>query len=345
VGFHLERAWHRRGGKASEVICSKGESLGMVEFDRQQIAEAIINSQVGPAAREEGSRLVESWLESFDNFPEKNWRVRFVEAPFFIRLQPKTWILGQMDACFHDGEHVVLGEWKSRRAPKLKKDGTSYLGDDEQGWLEEITNGPQLGVYALAGREGTFITDTSQAAILDSTLNLEEPHILVRAAVKSNPVEFWSGRFSFPGALLDTVRAALISEAESIRARRKAGHVPYSVPGIHCQNMYRRTCEYLETVCKPRLTPPLTPIGWHHPEDKAPDPGYDVCELLGLDIQDPELVVLSQSALQSNYQCAERARIDYGGYFAREVSFELEVGTALHTGLKEIYRQLLTTGN
>jgi len=332
------------------------------DIDRNKLTEAILAAEVGPGAREEGARLVEAWLEKLPEFPESQWKVQFVEAPFYIQLQPRTFILGQMDACFHDGERTVLGEWKSRRAPKLKKDGTSYLGDDEQGWLEEITNGPQLGVYALAGREGRFLQKLGPdgkvperfpleqsflgpGEFFGHHLGLEEPHIMVRAAVKSNPVEFWSGRFSFPGTLLDTVRAALISEAESIRARRKAGHVPYSVPGIHCQNMYRRTCEYLETVCKPRLTPPLTPIGWHHPEDKAPDPGYDVCELLGLDIQDPELVVLSQSALQSNYQCAERARIDYGGYFAREVSFELEVGTALHTGLREIYRQLLTTGN
>lgn len=307
-----------------------------MNIDREKLTEAILAADVGGPAKEEGARLVEAWLEKLPELPEAGWKVQFVEAPFFIQLQPKTYIVGQLDACFHDGEHTVLGEWKSRRAPKLKKDGTNYAGDDEVGWLEEITNGLQLGVYALAGREGHFLTDINPSTkAFTDPLELVEPHILVRAAVKSNPVVLWSGQFSFPGALLDTVKSALLSEAESIRARRKLGVVPYQIPGIHCTNMYHRKCEHYDTFCQKRLTPPAEPKDWH-----PTDPGFAVPRLLGLDIQDRELVVLSASSLDDNYQCAERARINYEGHAVREKDFNLDAGTVLHTGLKNIYQQL-----
>jgi hypothetical protein len=314
------------------------------EIDVNKVTTAIVESDIGPAAKEESARLVEGWLEGLDTFPETQWKNLFVETPFYIQLDPKFYVVGQMDAGFHDGEGVILAEWKSRRAPKLKKDGTAWAGDDEDGWLADISNGPQLGVYGLAGREGTFITPHEYRP------DISEPRILVRAAVKSNPVVTWpndyrKGLFTMPGALLDTVRAALLSEATSIRARRKLGQVPYQVPGLQCTNMYRRTCGFYEEVCRKRLTPPAEPVGWHHPDDKAPDPGLDVATILGLDIHDPQLVVLSQSALQDHYQCAERARIRYGGFFAKggslgeDFEFEREVGTGLHKALATIYRQ------
>jgi len=311
-------------------------------INRDKLTQAILDADVSGMAKEEGSRLVEAWLEKLPTFPEAEWLVKFVEAPFFIQLQPKTYIVGQLDACFNagsevDGDQFVLGEWKSRRAPKLKKDGTNYQGDDREGWLEEITNGPQLGVYALAGREGTFLPQNPNSVELGQTLatafHLAEPHILVRAAVKSNPVELWEGQFTFPGAMLDVVKQALLSEAEGIRARRKAGFVPFTIPGIHCTNMYRRTCEHHED-CLKRIVPPLEPQDWH-----PTDPGFVVPRLLGLDRKDPDLVVLSASALDSNYWCAEKGRRDYD-HGHREEDFNLSVGTVLHTGLREIYSQL-----
>jgi hypothetical protein len=316
-------------------------------IDRDKVSAALIACEIGGPAKEEASRLVDGWLEALPTFPEVAWKKVFVECPFYIQLDERFYVVGQMDGVFDDGSGIVLAEWKSRRAPKLKKDGTNYLGEDEEGWLTDISNGPQLGVYALAGREGKFLDVVARVhgKGAELELNVPEPRILVRAAIKSNPVEIWpsdyrKGLFTFPGKLLDTVRAALMSEAVSIRARRKLGMVPYSVPGLQCTNMYHRTCEYLETVCRPKLTPPAEPMAWRHPADTAPDPGFDVTGILGLDIHDPELVVLSASALVDNYQCAEKARIDYGGYFAKAGDqFELNVGTGLHRGLAAIYRQ------
>jgi hypothetical protein len=318
------------------------------KLDREIVIKAIVDAEIGPTVKEESGRLVEGWLASIDKFPEFKWKTVAVETPFYIQLEPNTYIVGQMDGVFKDEAGTIFAEWKSRRAPKLKRDGTAYAGDDEDGWLAEISNGPQLGVYALAGREGAFITGCpTPDESGEETFAISEPRILVRAAVKSNPVTTWPGDwrkgfFAFPGPLLDVVRTALLSEAASIRARRRLGVVPWQLPGLHCTNMYHRTCEYLESVCLKRTPPPVMPVGWRHPSDKAPDPGFDVCQILGLDINDPELVVLSQSALQAHYQCAERGRIAYGGYFPGEESFEMSVGTGLHRGLGALYRQLIS---
>ena len=319
-----------------------------MNIDQQLVTDAIVGLDIGGPAKEEAARLIEGWLEHLDTFPETKWKCLFVETPFYIQLEPKTYVVGQMDAGFQDEQGVVLGEWKSRRAPKLKKDGTAWAGDDEDGWLADISNGPQLGVYALAGREGIFIHQdghkfTFRVPVPEMApvipFNMSEPRILVRAAVKSNPVVTWpgdykKGLFTFPGPLLDSVRSALLSEAASIRARRQRGVVPFMLPGTHCTNMYHRLCEHYK-LCTERLTPPLEPKGWH-----PTDPGFEVARrLLGLDFLDPELVVLSASSLESWYWCAEKGRIDYDGHGPREESFELSVGTGLHKGLASIYSQ------
>jgi hypothetical protein len=320
-----------------------------MQVDRDKVISALTECDISPSAKLESGRLIEVWLDKLETFPEVKWKVVLVESPFYIQLEEKTYIVGQMDAIFQDDIGYIQAEWKTRRSPKLKRDGTNYAGDDEDGWLSDISNGPQLGVYALAGREGIFITDD-----VTEPFAIREPRILVRAAVKSTPPVTWPGEyekglFTFPGGLLDIVRNALLSEAASIRARRKLGIVPYQIPGLHCTNMYRRVCGYYEEVCKKRLTPPLEPVGWSHPDDKAPDPGLDVCSILKLDIHDPELIVLSQSALQDHYQCAERGRIRYGGYFPRgggqeeDFEFERNVGTGLHTALASVYKQFLTS--
>ena len=309
-------------------------------------------AEIGPAAREEASRLAEGWLEHLDAFPERGWLVERVETPFYIQLEQKFYIVGQMDAVFNTGDETsgddfILAEWKSRRAPKLKKDGTAYAGDDEDGWLADISNGPQLGVYALAGREGWFL-DTPVPDDRHRTLyKIQEPRILVRAAVKSNPVITWptdyrKGLFTFPGPLLDSVKSALLSEAAAIRARRRLGMIPWAVPSIHCTNMYHRLCGLYKN-CTERVYAPLEPKAWVDPEDKTPDPGFEVARILDLDYKDPELVVLSASMYSNYLWCPERGRAISGGHGDKEESFELEVGTGLHRGLAATYRQWMTS--
>lgn len=319
-------------------------------IDQSKVFDALMATEIGPAAREEASRLVEGWLERLDTFPEVNWKCLFVETPFFIQLDPKFYVVGQCDAGFVDEIGVLTAEWKSRRAPKLKKDGTAYAGDDEDGWLQDISNGPQLGVYALAEREGAFYRPNpelkSQFRTMNALLGSSKPResrILVRAAIKSNPVVTWpgdyrKGLFTFPGPLLDSVKSALLSEATAIRARRGLKQIPWAVPSIHCTNMYHRLCGLYKS-CTERVYAPLEPKPWVDPEDKTPDPGFEVARLLDLDYQDPELVVLSASMYSNYLWCPERGRAISGGHGEKEESFELEVGTGLHKGLASIYSQ------
>src|SRR5882672_5186618 len=167
-------------------------------IDREKVIQALVDADISPEARLAAGGLVEMWLERLETFPEINWKVVLVETPFYIQLEEKTFIVGQMDAVFQDEKGYVQAEWKTRRAPKLKKDGTNYAGDDEDGWLLDISNGPQLGVYALAGREGVFLTENhvpNYLKIVERVFAIREPRILVRAAVKSTPPTTWPSRY------------------------------------------------------------------------------------------------------------------------------------------------------
>lgn len=321
------------------------------QIDQDKVFKALEECEIGPEARWKASSLVEAWLEYLPTFPENDWRCLFVETPFYIQLDPKFYVVGQCDAGFQDEIGVLTAEWKSRRAPKLKKDGTAYAGDDEDGWLADISNGPQLGVYALAQREGVFYRPVTESNpfpfwTMNALLGSSEPReirILVRAAVKSNPVETWptdyrKGLFTFPDPLLDSVKAAMISEAAAIRARRRSGQIPWALPSIHCTNMYHQVCGMYKN-CTERVYAPLEPKPWVDPDDKTPDPGFEVARILNLDYRDPELVVLSASMYSNYLWCPERGRAISGGHGDKEDSFELDTGTGLHKGLASIYRQ------
>src|SRR5271169_3004660 len=113
------------------------------------VLQAMLEKEVSPLAREAAAGLVESWIDESVQFPEvvQNWRVAGIEQAFYVKLAPKSYAIGVMDALFDDGG-IVQAEWKTRRAPKIttsgKDAGRPYKGDDEDGWLDEISNGAQL---------------------------------------------------------------------------------------------------------------------------------------------------------------------------------------------------------
>jgi hypothetical protein len=310
---------------------------------RDKVVAAIVASHVGAEAKMEAARLVEGWMDFAPMWPDTKMTVLGVECLWRLELEEKTIAVGVVDRISCDEAYVPLfSEWKTRRAPKLKLNGEPYKGDDEGSWLEEISGGPQLAVYALAARDGLFLL-SDEAAEWTKFEDNPEPTVLVRCAVKSKPVDVWpmkpqDGVFSFPTAVLDATRDALVVKAHAIRAARKLGLVPWQMMGYHCKT-YNRDCEHLP-LCRTHQHPPAEPQGWQHAEDVAPDPGYKVAALLGLDVHDPELVVLSQSAYQTYSRCMEKGRIDYGGHVKGETSYELEVGSAFHEGVAEFNRQL-----
>lgn len=305
--------------------------VSLQDVNPEKVIAAIVGSKVGSTAKEEAARLVEHWMQKSVDWPDTKLPTIAAEVLWYIKLEPKIVIVGAVD-------RILLGnvfcEWKTRRAPKLKLDGTPYKGDDEVSWLGEISEGMQLATYALAAREGMFKFPEGWVS-----LGVPNPWILVRCAVKSKPPQVWptdpsGGQFSFPQGVLDSTRNALLVKAHQIRAARSTGLVPWQATGYHCKQ-WGRECEFLPTLCRVHKHPPTKDAGFH-----ATDPGYKVCELLGLDYHDPELVVLSQSAYSVFSQCMEKGRIMYGRHAGDEESFELQVGQAFHLGLASFYEQL-----
>lgn len=305
-------------------------------IDRSKIIDALVACKVGPVSKEAASPLVEGWLDRFDSWEDSGWKTIGVETPWFIPLEDKTIIVGQCDRTSLDlQDRLTFSEWKTRRASKIKKDGSPYLGDSEQDWLEEISQGVQLSVYGLAGREGYFIqpdgTHVKHACA--------EPRVLVRAALKSNPPIYWptrinDGIFSFPQPVLDATRNALLVKAATIRAARLTKLVPHQLRGTQCRT-YGRICGYYD-MCTAQRYPLAANVGWH-----PTDPGFAVPKMLGLDPTDPELVVLSQSSYVLASTCMEKFRVQYGGHGQQEESFELETGTAFHAAMAALYEGMM----
>lgn len=308
-------------------------------INRDAIIDAIVESKVGASAKEAAGPYVEAWIDTYAE-ADSTLTVHAVEVPFYIQIEKKTFVVGQQDAIFSDEQGWLCGEWKTKRAPRNRRDGTPYVGESEDDWLEEISQGPQLKTYALAAKHGRFFIGNLNPR---PQLASEHPRIMVRAVLKSNPADFWPadparGIFAFSDLALRSCHDAYVAKATAIRAMRKLGKTPWQLIGPQCK-AYGRMCEHYDN-CKAHRYPDTTPRAWFHPDDAAPDPGYEVCKLLKLDPSDPELVVLSQSAYQAFSRCAELGRTAYGGYFAREASFELQVGTATHAGLAAFYQQI-----
>lgn len=311
-----------------------------MNIDRNKIIEALVKCDVGPVAKEAAGPLIDAWLERLPTFEDTAWPTLAVETGWYLRLDPKTLIVGQCDRLMRDPDgNLVLGEWKTRREVKITKAGVPYKGDTEQDWLEEIAGGPQLSVYALALRDGWFPGLGEDIWCKYSAI---EPRVLVRAVTKNQPPLIWptrqtDGIFTFPPAALDATRNALLVKAAQVRAARATGLVPYQLRGFHCRS-YGRVCGYYDD-CTNNRFPPAGNVAWH-----PTDPGFEVPRLLGLDATDPDLVILSQSSYQTLSTCAEKYRRSYGGHGDNEESFELQVGTAFHAAIAALYVQMMTLG-
>jgi hypothetical protein len=302
--------------------------------DQSKVLDAIVNCEVGAGAKQEAGRLIEAYLEKLDSFPDTRIRSLGVEVPWYILLAPQIIAVGVVDRILDD-DNMTVCEWKTRRAPKITKAGVPYKGDTEDDWLAEIGGGVQLAVYGLARREGHFLLSDNHPKLGQTG----KYQVFVRACVKSEPPAFWpqdssKGFFVFEDDKLDAVKNAMIIEALGIRAARKSGMVPWQIPGDQCHR-YGRDCEHLAGGCRKYDFPVPPKLDWH-----PTDPGFAAARALGLDPNDPELVVLSQSGYQTSTRCLEKFRREYGGEGQGEESFELEVGTAYHAAVAEINRQI-----
>ena len=311
-----------------------------MKLDSQKLLDAILAEDVSPAAKEIGANLLEGWISRF--MPEDLTRkVAAVECGFHIWLDEHTLIIGVQDAIFEDKELGILGgEWKTHKAPRVKLNGEFYKGDTEEDWLNEITTGPQLAIYALALHAGVYYESGSTSAI---RFNVAKPRIFVRAAIKSDPPVYWptksSGIYTFEAKYLDSIESALASKANQIRAARSNTFlVPWQLVGKQCFDWSREGCQFLKPYCEPHAHPQGKELECFNPHD----PAYELA-LKYVDpkrLEDPQLVVLSASSYQLCCTCMEKYRIITGFSGEKDTSIHLEIGHVLHTGAAEFYRQL-----
>lgn len=297
----------------------------MIDFDL--IAQDIIDSSYPALAKEEGVELVEHWVRE-NVQTDSAWGIVAVECGFVIALDSQTYIIGVQDLIASDSEGAFGGEWKSTKAP-------SKWWHEEK-WLEEIGNGPQLAIYALAQQKGAYWERGAPEPIV---LANPSPRLRVRACVKSSPPECWphdpsDGVFKFEAKDLEAVERALRAKAETIRALRRSGLTPWQLPGRQCFP-FNRVCPMLETQCKSREY--LAAQNVFDPSDPASELAL---KHIPVDINDPEVVVLSASSYSTASECLELYRNVSGATVPKEESMALSVGSVMHLGLARYYAQL-----
>lgn len=309
----------------------------------EKILEVLREQQVSVASLEEGARLVDYWIEQCETLDGRD-KTLAVEVGFFYEAAPLTFIVGTQDrvAQSHVTGEVFGCEWKTtKHRTKLWT---------PEAWFESISNGHQVATYALGLKRGVIVGGS-----VIETIPLQEGqtmfpedgsvNILVRAISKSSPPDMWpsaEGQFvNVTKERLEAVKQVYVNEAEAVRARRRTGVGPWQLPGLQCTNQFRSVCPHLSTCRKFEsfyTETHLSEVG------KGFSPGSKrvVQHLVesGKVTEEnfKDVVILSASSLSTLQQCAERWRIESGTGEEEENEY-LEVGTVLHAGVGEMYRQ------
>lgn len=299
-------------------------------LDESKIVEAIAGCGVSPVAAELGSQLVDSWARRFAH-TDADLETVAVECGMVLWLDERTLLIGVVDRIARDAQGVLGCEWKSTREPI----GSAW---NEKKWLAEITSGVQIATYALGLQRGEFYEeDGTRHQFLEP-----RPRILVRAAVKSTIPQFWPSdgkdTFGFSTEELDKVAACYLNLAASIRAMRATKLVPWQMTGKQCIRYNKYECQFL-SLCTKHQNPPFTDRKNLFDMDN-PAANSALRWIAKEKLQDPDLVILSASSYQDYANCAEEGRLKESGLYAKQTSSALEVGTAMHSGLASLYRQL-----
>lgn len=313
----------------------------MFLLDEQRVLEAIVSTGVSAFALEEGSGLVDYWISECADLDNENETLA-VEVGFFFEPTPLTFVVGTQDRIFRNKKTGLIcgSEWKTtKQQTKLWT---------PEAWLESISNGHQVATYAAGLRYGNLLMGNSNTGTIAPGDLAEDGSvdILVRAISKSHPPVMWPDS---SGALLnisapriEAVINAYVNAAEGVRVKRKGGLVPWQVPGLQCMNMFRKECPFLKS-CRSfeSFTSPsnLGELG------KSFSPGSKtvvskLIELGKITVDNlPEVVVLSASTLGTLQQCDERWRRESEASGDEEENEYLDIGTVLHAGVAELYRQ------
>lgn len=274
------------------------------------IASAIAACKVSTTASEQAGVLVQGWLEQF-SVSDAKFAIKAVEQPWYLWLSDKTLAVGVRDLVC-DG---FIGEWKTKKEPQRRKDGGVYKGQGPEEWAAKLGSSMQLAIYAL-----------SEARNRDKTGSTS---FLVRAAVKSNPPEYWESNVEIPDGRAFQAERSFLQVADQIRALRRHAP-PWRFPDGHL--VYMRPC----------------PCAQPFDEQSAQravgdtDPGQQAIEWALSESPErntPDLVVLTASGHELFQLCPEayrRSLYEGGG----EEAENLAIGKAFHAGLAEFYRQI-----
>lgn len=274
----------------------------------QTVIDAILACDVGALTKEQAAALVEGWIEKFEK-ADRAFQIVAVEQPWAEWGNDNTLIVGVKDM-----QAVgFLGEWKTHKAPRRKKDGDYYQGEGPMAWAQEMAASIQLSLYARPDTSTDF---------------------LIRAAIKNTPPEFWEFRVTISAESAQLARHCIAVQADIIRAARKHD-APWRFKDNH--GVYGRQCP---------CTQDIVPVEGKPFELISPDDPGAAAVKSALD-EHPErntseLVVLSASAYQSSVQCLEKYRRSLCG--EKEDSEALDIGTAFHAGLSGWYKFLKDGG-
>lgn len=285
------------------------------------ITQAIVDANVSPLAKESGSTLAERWIEK-NLAKDIERRVSSVECGLVCWLDEDTVVIGVQDLLTEEEGGIVGNEHKSTGAKK------------ESDWYDDLVNGSQIAIYALALQTGAYYEKGSNTPFYP---NEPLPRVRVRAITKDEPAKLWPqdnpDLIQFTQAQLDNTKRALLAKAASIRAMRGSGNVPWQLPGIWCTNKYRRTCEHYSSCVEGKHADGYGVFDKH-------DPAFELAlKHVGPRVEDPTLVILGASAYAAVSECAEKYRRNTLGV-GKEESMALDTGTVLHIAVGEYYRQL-----
>jgi hypothetical protein len=297
-------------------------------IDAELITQSICATECSPIALEEGAGLVQAWIDAGVLADKK---VIGSECGFVLWLDDLTAIIGVMDLLTDEGGEIVGNEFKT------SKEASKYWNESK--WIDSISAGSQIAIYALGLQQGTYYEHGTGRTI---TPSVTAPRVRVRAISKSNPPAIWGAEpdavITFTQKELDVTRDALLVKAASIRAMRKSGRIPWQLRGHWCENKFRRQCEFYSECSAGKF-----PEGWAHFSND--DPAFEFAfPHLGDKGNDAELVVLGASAYGTVSECVEKyRRTTLGGNI--EESLALSIGTVFHSGVSEFYKQIRESQN
>lgn len=313
-------------------------------IDPSKIESAVLDLSVSPLAKEEGGALIDAWVSEYGT-KDAQFEIAYVELGFIVWLDERTALIGVQDMIAKDKIGYFGNEWKTVKEPRKtmqrgKLVETAWWNEDV--WLRQISNGPQLAIYALALNRGTYYEVGGKQGF---QINEPSPRIRVRAVVKSSPPRFWPsdpsrvGTYEFTNTALEDAAAAIRNKADQIRCARRNGEKPWQMTGMQCFP-FNRECQFFADHCSQNLHPNVTGRLFD-----ASDPAAQLAfpHIPKEKLADPELVVLSYSSYSTACECMEKYRIVSGGLAGggeKEESYALDTGTVLHAGVAELYRQL-----